>query len=84
LLRETDSEVLVGALIDANDDVKGRIFANMTSRASQMIKEDMECMGQVDFQAVRKKRDKMLGIARHLADCGEIIIGEHKGDYNGQ
>ena len=75
-LREVDSKDLAVALNGAGDDVKERIFANMSSRAVQMLKEDMECMGQVDFQAVRKKRDGMLQIVRILADCGEIIIGE--------
>ena len=84
VLREIDSKDLAVALINADKDVEGKIFANMSSRASQMLKEEMERLGRVDSQAVRKNRDTMLQIVYHLVDTGEIIIGEDKEGQNEQ
>jgi flagellar motor switch protein FliG len=73
---EIEAHMLAAALKDANDDVKGHFFRNMSSRASQTLREDMERMEQISYQAVRDNQDAILKIVRVLADCGEIIIPE--------
>jgi len=83
-LREIDTQAIGAVLTGVCDDVKKKLFANMTSRAAKMLKEEMERMGQINSQAVGKQRDKALRIVRHLADTGEITIGENKEGTNDQ
>ena len=78
VLREIDPSDLSLALSGAGDDVKAKIFTNMSSRAVPMLKEEMENKGRPDFQAVRKSQERILAMARSMADCGEITIGEDK------
>ena len=84
ITREIDSKSLAVALIGSGDNVKKKIFANMTKGALKMLEENMELMEQANFQAVIKNRDKVLHIVRHLADVGEITIGENKEGNNEQ
>jgi flagellar motor switch protein FliG len=72
LLREIDSQDLVKALYGENEAVHKKIFINMSKRAAEMLKEDIEYIGSIRLEDVKDAQDKILGIIRHLRDTGEI------------
>jgi len=73
VIRETDVNVLVKALINEKEITQSRIFDRMTKRASSMLKEDMECLGPVGHNESEKAKSEILFIIRRLIECGEII-----------
>ena len=74
IIREVDSQELAKALKGTKEEVQNRIFRNMSVRAAQMLKEDMEYMGPVPVHDVKEAQDKIVMIIRQLHDCGEIQI----------
>ena len=79
-LREVDNNDLTLALKGASEDVKKRIFENMSKRQAEMIREDMEYMGPVRLRDVEEEKKKIVNIIRKLEDAGEIIISRGGGD----
>jgi len=79
-LREVDNQDLTLALKGASEDVKKRIFENMSKRQAEMVKEDMEYMGPVRLRDVEEAQQKIVNIIRKLEDAGEIIISRGGGD----
>jgi hypothetical protein len=80
VLREVDSFELARALKNAPEAIKEKIFSNMSKRAVQMIKEDLDCMGPLQTTYVKESREKIVLVIRHLAETGEIIIHYSEGD----
>ncbi len=80
VLKEVDNDELALALKTASDDLKEKIFGNMSDRASQLIKEDMEYMGPVRLSDVEAAQQKIVDIVRRLEDAGEIIIQGRGGE----
>jgi flagellar motor switch protein FliG len=80
VLREVDSQELVRALKGASEAVQEKVFSNMTKRAELLLKEDMEYMGPVRIQDIRKAQESILDIIRQLESSGEIVIPYSKGD----
>jgi flagellar motor switch protein FliG len=80
VLKEVDNDELALALKTASDDLKEKIFKNMSERASQLIKEDMDYMGPVRLSDVEAAQQKIVDIVRRLEDAGEIIIQGRGGD----
>jgi len=74
VLKEVDNEELCLALKTASDTLKEKIFANMSARASELIKEDMEYMGPVRLSDVEGAQQRIVDIVRRLEEAGEIII----------
>jgi flagellar motor switch protein FliG len=74
ILREVDNHELTLALKDQDEMVKEKIFTNMSKRAAQMIKEDMEFCGPIRIADVKDCQEKILNIIRRLAEHGEIVI----------
>ncbi len=74
VLKEVNSKDLVLAMRGANEDVNTRIYKNMSKRAAEMIKEEMEIMGPVRLKEVEKAQQKVVTIIRKLDESGEIII----------
>jgi len=74
LLKEIDHDELALALKTASDEMKQKIFANMSERAAQLIKEDMEYMGPVRLSDVEAAQQRIVDVVRRLEDAGEIII----------
>jgi flagellar motor switch protein FliG len=79
-IREVDNNELSIALKGATQEVKDIIFANMSKRMSEMIKEDMEFMGPVRLRDVEEAQQKIVNIIRKLEEAGEIIISRGGGD----
>jgi len=72
VLREIDNGTIAKALKDTEDEVREKIFKNMSKRASTMLKEDMEYMGPVRLIDVNDSKLKILLIIKHLFNTGEI------------
>ncbi|MCB4812351.1 flagellar motor switch protein FliG [Methylovorus menthalis] len=79
MLREVQSETLIVALKGATQELRDKIFKNMSSRAAEMMREDLETKGPVKLSEVEAQQKQILQIIRRLADEGQIILGG-KGD----
>ena len=80
VLREVENNELAVALKNANEEVQNVIFNNMSSRLSDMIKEDMEYMGPVRLKDVEEAQQKIVNVIRKLEDSAEIVISRGGGD----
>ncbi len=80
VLKEVDNDELALALKTASEDLKAKIFGNMSDRAAQLINEDMEYMGPVRVSDVEAAQQRIVDIVRRLEDAGEIIISGRGGD----
>ncbi|BER91329.1 flagellar motor switch protein FliG [Atrimonas thermophila] len=74
VLRQVDNKDLALALKGASEEVREKIFKNMSQRAAQMLKEDMEYMGPVRARLVNEAQQKIVNIVRRLEEAGEIVI----------
>ena len=79
MLREVQSESLIVALKGASQDLREKVFKNMSSRAADMLREDLEAKGPVKLSEVEKEQKEILSIVRRLADEGQVVLGG-KGD----
>lgn len=79
-LRDVDNNQLAIALKGATEEVQKVIFANMSKRLTEMIKEDIEFMGPVRLKDVEEAQQKIVNIIRKLEDAGEIVISRGGGD----
>jgi flagellar motor switch protein FliG len=75
LMRQVPSDRLLLALKGADDALKEKIFKNMSQRASEMLKDDLEAKGPVRISEVEGAQREILQIARKLADSGAIALG---------
>lgn len=75
LLREVSSEVLIIALKGADEELKEKIFKNMSKRAAELLRDDLEAKGPVRVSEVEGAQREILTIARRMADSGEIMLG---------
>ncbi len=75
LLREVSSDTLIIALKGADDAVKEKIFKNMSKRASEMLRDDLEAKGPVRLSEVEAAQKEILSIARRMAEAGDIMLG---------
>lgn len=75
LLREVSSDNLTLALKAADERIKEKILKNMSKRAAEMLKEDMEVRGPVKLSEVEAAQKEILAVARRLAESGEIVLG---------
>ncbi len=75
LLREVSSETLILALKGADDAMKEKIFANMSKRAAEMMRDDLENKGPVRLSEVEGAQKEILSIARRMADAGDLMLG---------
>ena len=73
-LREIDQKDLALALKHSDEEVKEKIFKNMSTRARDMIMEEMEYMRPVRLRDVEEAQQKIVGVVRRLEEAGEIII----------
>jgi flagellar motor switch protein FliG len=74
LLKEVSSEDIAVALKGASDAMKDKVFANMSERASAMLKEDLEAMGPVRLSDVEKAQVKIAMVAKRLEGEGKIML----------
>lgn len=79
VLKEVNKDFLAIALKAAKEEVKQKIFKNMSERAVSLLTEDMEARGPVKVSEVEKTQQAIIKIVRRLADEGKIALGG-KGD----
>src|SRR6185369_8746618 len=75
LLKEVQSESLVIALKGATPEMREKIFKNMSTRAAETLREDLESRGPVRVSEVEAEQKEMLKVVRRLADEGQIVLG---------
>jgi flagellar motor switch protein FliG len=75
LLRNVQSDRLLLALKGADDELKAKIFKNMSQRAAEMLKDDLEAKGPVKLSEVEAAQKEILQAARKLAEAGTISLG---------
>jgi flagellar motor switch protein FliG len=83
ILREVPSARLVTALKGAEASVRERIFANMSKRAAEMLRDDLEVKGPVKLSEVDAAQKDVLAVARRLADAGQISLSSSGDEYVG-
>jgi len=75
LMKEVQSESLVVALKGATPELREKILRNMSTRAAETLREDLESRGPVRLSEVEAEQKEMLKIVRRLADEGQIVMG---------
>ena len=74
VVREVDTKELAKALKGASEEVKERIFRNISKRAAEMLRDDLDFLGPVRLREVEDAQQRIVGIIRRLDEAGEIII----------
>jgi flagellar motor switch protein FliG len=74
ILKEVTNEVLQIALKTASEELKEKIFKNMSERAAQMLKEDLEVMGPVRLKDVEEAQQNIIRVAKKLESEGKIVM----------
>ncbi len=80
VLKEIDNSELGVALKGASDELKEKIFNNMSERAAAMVKEDMEYMGPVRMSDVESAQQRIVDVVRRLEESGDVMITGRGGD----
>jgi flagellar motor switch protein FliG len=80
VLREVDSKELALALKASSSEVAEKIYKNMSKRASEMLREEIEYMGPVRIRDVEEAQQKIVNVIRRLEESGEIVVSRGKGD----
>jgi len=80
VLKEVDPKDLALAMRGANEEVNTRIYKNMSKRAAEMLKEEIEYMGSVRLREVEQAQQKVVTVIRRLDESGEIIISRGADD----
>lgn len=74
VMREVSNDTLTLAMKTSTDEVKNKIFKNISSRAADMIKEDLEVMGPVRLSDVEKAQGEIIKIVRKMEEEGKIVL----------
>jgi len=80
VLREVNTQDLAVALKGASEELKQKIFNNMSKRAQQLLKDEIEFMGPVRVKDVEEAQQKIINIIRRLEEAGEIVIARGGGE----
>lgn len=80
IMREVSNDTLTLAMKASPEDVKEKVFRNISSRAAEMIKEDIEVMGPVRLSDVEKAQTEIIKIVRKMEEDGKIVIAGRGGD----
>ncbi|MCP9761076.1 flagellar motor switch protein FliG, partial [Aquitalea sp. S1-19] len=80
ILREVQSDSLVIALKGTTPEMREKIFKNMSQRAAEMLRDDLESKGPVKLSEVEGEQKEILKIVRKLADEGQIVLASKGGD----
>ncbi len=80
ILKEVNNDELTLSLKAASEEMRDKIFANLSERASSMIKEDLEAMGPTKLADVEKAQQAILRVAKKLEAEGKIALGKDGGE----
>ncbi len=81
LLKEVSSDDLVLALKGADEAIKEKIFKNMSKRAADILRDDLESKGPVRLADVEVAQKSIVAVARRMADAGEIMLASGGEDF---
>lgn len=76
ILQNVDNQLLIKALKTTSDEMKDKVFSNLSERASEMLKEDMEVMGPVKLSEVEEAQQEIIKIAKRLESEGRIVLAK--------
>jgi flagellar motor switch protein FliG len=80
LLKEVSNEELTLALKTASESLQEKILGNLSQRAAEMLKEDMEVMGPVKISEVEQAQQSIIKTARRLEEEGKVVLGGKGGE----
>jgi flagellar motor switch protein FliG len=80
IIQRADKKTLTLALKGASEDIRGRFINNMSKRAAQMIKEEMDVLGAVRLREVERAQQEIVAIARKLEEEGLLVTGAAAGE----
>jgi flagellar motor switch protein FliG len=80
IIQRADKKVLTIALKGASEDIRTRFYTNMSKRAAEMIKEEMEVLGAIRLREVEKAQQEVVAIARKLEEEGLLTTGAAAGE----
>jgi len=81
LLREVSSDILIVALKGADEEVKDKILKNMSKRAAEMLRDDLEASGPVKLSEVEDAQREILSVARRMSESGDIALSSGGDEY---
>lgn len=76
ILQNVDNQVLIKALKTATEEMKNKIFSNLSERASEMLREDMEVMGPIKLSDVEEAQQEVIKTAKRLESEGRIVLAK--------
>lgn len=81
ILQNVENDIVVKALKTASEEMKEKIFRNLSERASEMLREDLEVLGPVRLAEVEESQQKIIKVAKKLEADGRIVLaGKGKDD----
>ncbi len=80
IVQRAEKKVLTVALKGTSEDIRNRFFQNMSKRAVDMIREEMELLGAVRLREVEKAQQEIVQIARKLEEEGQLVTGAAAGE----
>jgi flagellar motor switch protein FliG len=80
IIQRIDKKVLTIALKGATDEIKTKFFNNMSKRAADMMREEMEVLGAIRLREVEKAQQEVVAVARKLEEEGVIVTGAAAGE----
>ena len=80
IVQRADKKALTVALKGSSDEIRARFFSNMSKRAGEMLREEMEVLGAVRLRDVEKAQQDIVSIARKLEEEGVIVTGAAAGE----
>ena len=80
IIQRADKKVLTIALKGATEEIRKRFFSNMSKRAADMLREEMDVLGAVRLREVEKAQQEIVAIARKLEEEGLIVTGAAAGE----
>lgn len=76
ILQNVDNQMLIKALKTSSEEMKNKIFSNLSERASEMLKEDMEVMGPIKLSEVEEAQQEVIRTAKRLESEGKIVLSK--------
>lgn len=81
LVREVTSDVLILALKGADEAIQDKIFGNMSKRAAELLRDDLDAKGPVRITDVEEAQKEIVAAARKLVDDGKLMLGTGGNDF---
>ena len=76
ILQNVDNQLLIKALKTTSDEMKDKVFSNLSERASEMLREDMDVMGPVKLSEVEEAQQEIIRTAKRLESEGRIVLAK--------